>query len=93
MMHDYDQYHSEKLLKNIQVIYNKTNFLKIQWVCLLTLIFCFFKAKADLVNPHPPYAEEIRTTSSSQKKNTADKSDEDIDPEQFAWILQLEDIL
>ena len=32
-------------------------------------------------------------SSSSQKKNTADKSDDDIDPEQFARILELEDIL
>ena len=28
-------------------------------------------------------------SSSSQKKNTADKSDDDIDPEQFARILEL----
>ena len=32
-------------------------------------------------------------SSSSQKKNTADKSDDNIDPEQFARILELEDIL
>ena len=49
----------------------------------------FFQSKSRPSQSSSSLRRGNPNSSSSQKKNTADKSDDDIDPEQFARILEL----